>query len=358
MKYVFIFCICLIMILILKKCIDRKKSIVTLNNEVNNVLEHIVLSRNNALLNNNKDLLNKLYDHNTVYGRWALEHENKRINYLQLWAKKQGIVFKDVKSEILLKNIKENRQKLTINFSMCTKYYYYYVDMPNEVNSMGIGTYHSMEVINDDSSYKIIKEWYTDPFEDSLNEKDKYFDSITKYISSQKIRSFANLNDKRLDTVEYVNRYCGAAYKVTNEYNKKYRNYNYTGGDCANYLSQALHEGGKFRKNRTWNYEKRSGSKAWVNAHSFKSYMLYSGRASLIAYGSYNKIYKLAYKLLPGDIIAYGAKGKVKHVSMVVGADSKGYPLVTCHNIDRYRVPWDLGWNDKDIRFWLLRVNY
>ena len=33
------------------------------------------------------------------------------------------------------------------------------------------------------------------------------------------------------------------------KYNKKYRDYNPQGGDCANFASQILFEGGKFKKN-------------------------------------------------------------------------------------------------------------
>ncbi|MDK2919909.1 MAG: hypothetical protein PWQ37_2642 [Candidatus Petromonas sp.] len=86
--------------------------------------------------------------------------------------------------------------------------------------------------------------------------------------------------------------------------------------------------------------------------------MLYSGRASKIAYGTYEQVYKASYKLLPGDFIAYEKNGKVTHISVVTGADSKGYTYVHSHNTDRYRVPWDLGWSDKGIKFWLVRVHY
>ncbi|HEY5524700.1 MAG TPA: amidase domain-containing protein, partial [Clostridium sp.] len=46
------------------------------------------------------------------------------------------------------------------------------------------------------------------------------------------------------------------------------------------------------------------------------------------------------------------------HISTVTGVDSKGYTLVTCHNTDRNDVPWDLGWSDKKMKFWLVRVHY
>ena len=74
--------------------------------------------------------------------------------------------------------------------------------------------------------------------------------------------------------------------------------------------------------------------------------------------GSYEEVYKEAYKLRPGDIVGYEKNGRITHVSTVTGLDSRGYPLVTCHNTDRLLVPWDLGWSDKKIGFHLIKVNY
>ncbi|WP_141691021.1 amidase domain-containing protein, partial [Brochothrix thermosphacta] len=108
----------------------------------------------------------------------------------------------------------------------------------------------------------------------------------------------------------------------------------------------------------TWNYSDGEGSKAWVNAQAFKNYMVNSGRASYIAKGKYSEIYKAAYNLRPGDFVAYEKNGRITHISTVTGLDSKGYPLVTCHNTDRLLVPFDLGWSNVNIRFHLVDVYY
>lgn len=160
--------------------------------------------------------------------------------------------------------------------------------------------------------------------------------------------------------MEYAEKYCGAASeeKYGFKYNKKYRDYNSQGGNCANFASQILFEGAKFKKNGAWNYDGRGATGPWLNADKFKNYWVGSGRASVIAHGSYEKVYKASYKLLPGDFVAYEKKGDITHISVVTGADSKGYSLVTCHNADRNNVPWDLGWSDKKIRFWLIHVNH
>ncbi len=208
-------------------------------------------------------------------------------------------------------------------------------------------------------SWVIVREWYTDPFADSLHLDQIKSKPITEFILNQNKRDITNLNERRKSALEYMDKYCGAAGddEYDFKYNDKYKNYNSLGGDCANFASQILYEGGSFRKNYTWNYEK-DGSRAWVNAQGFKDYMLYSGRASRIDYGSYDNIYKASYKMLPGDFVAYEKNGKITHISVVSGVDSKGYTLVNSHNTDRYKVPWDLGWSDKGIRFWLIHVHY
>ncbi|WP_427340493.1 amidase domain-containing protein [Caloranaerobacter sp. DY30410] len=330
-----------------------------INKEITHEIEKIFNLRSQAILKQDESLLSILYDTSTKYGRWAYEHELRRMKYLHKWADKQGVKFISIKPKTIIRKVREKGQGFYVNLMVSTEYKYVYKN-ESSINLFRIGTYHSMDIVKgEEDEWFITREWYTDPFADSLKLDDIKTEEIKTYILSHKPRDLSKISKRRKSAVEYADKYCGAAgsEKTGYRYNNKYINYNSRGGDCANFASQILFEGGKFRKTYTWNYNK-GGSKAWVNAHAFKDYMLYSGRASLIAYGSYEKVYKAAYKLLPGDFIAYGKKGKVAHISVVTGADSKGYPLVNCHNTDRYRVPWDLGWSDKSIRFWLVRVHY
>lgn len=315
--------------------------------------------RNKAVLENNLDALEAQYDLNTKYGTWAYQHEIKRIKYLRNWSEKQGITFTDIKSDIKIKYVTQKGDILTANVVRSTEYHYSYNDEPDKNNMLRIGTYHLLSITKKYESWTIVKEWYTDPFEDSLNLDNIKSDEYRNYIMSHKPRDFSNLNPRRIEAVKYADLYCGAAGTAETDfsYNKKYRDYNPLGGDCANFASQILFEGGKFKKTGAWNYG-NGATKAWVNASAFKNYWINSGRASVIAYGTYDKVYKASYKLLPGDFVAYEKKGDVTHISVVTGADSKGYTLVNCHNTDRYRVPWDLGWSNKGIKFWLVRVHY
>jgi len=316
--------------------------------------------RNKALLEEDIDILGSLYNKDVRNGLWAYEHELKKMKYLHKWSDKQAVEFRRVDSQVILRSAKPKGEGFSVNLLVSTEYEYIYKDGSPTINTFRIGTYHSLDLVQKDEKWNITREWYTDPFADSLHLDEIKSQEIREVILSGQPRDLTDLNERRIPAVEYADKYCGAASlpEYDFKYNSKYRNYNSLGGDCANFASQMLSEGGKFRKNGTWNYERGSGSKAWVNANAFNSYMIYNGRASVIAHNSYEKVLKASYQLLPGDYVAYEKGGKVVHISVVTGLDSKGYALVNSHNSDRYRVPWDLGWSNKGMKFWLVRVHY
>lgn len=333
------------------------------NDSLDDFIENIFTIKSKAILNEDLDCINCLYDTTTKYGRWAYEYEEKKVKYINNWAEKQGVKFTDISPTIVIsKNSKIKDDKATFSVFCNTAYKYAYENAPNIENICRIGTYHYISLNKKNNNWIISKEWYKDPFSDSLCLDNIKADSIREYITTQKCRDLNNIDDRRKNAIEYAKLYCGASEKKHDfyKYNTEYKNFNSEGGDCANFASQILHEGGKFKTTSSWNYDKnkRSATGPWINADKFTNYMLYSGRASVIAKGSYNEVYKASYKLLPGDFVAYEKKGDITHISVVTGADSKGYSLVTCHNTDRNDVPWDLGWSDKNIRFWLVRVHF
>ncbi|MDP4179226.1 MAG: amidase domain-containing protein [Bacillota bacterium] len=328
--------------------------------EVTKTISQIFQNRNKALISQDLELIESIYDTDTKYATWAYEYEQKKMKYIHNWESKQGIKFTDIIPSIVIRKIKVNEKNASVNLLCSTEYKYYYENQPEIINSSRIGTYHILNLTNKNGFWVITKEWYKDPFGDSLNLDNIKVDTVKEYILSQSAKDLSSINQRRINTINYAKQYCGAAEEEQYgyKYNKKYRDYNSQGGDCANFASQTLFEGGKFKKNSCWNYDGSGATRSWLNADGFKSYMTNSGRASVIAYGSYEKVYKASYKLLPGDFVAYEKKGDINHISVVSGADSKGYALVTCHNSDRNNVPWDLGWSNKDIKFWLVHVNY
>jgi hypothetical protein len=332
----------------------------SLDEELGIQIQRIINIRNKAVIDKDTDTIDSFYDKSYLYGLWAYEHEIKKMKYLHGWAEKQSVIFKNAESVVTIKWIREKDEGgYILDMMVTTEYEYVYMDQPNKRNNFRVGTYHSLDIIYKDNAWLITKDWYTDTLESSIN-LDKIDNQTKDLILSSKSNDISNLTKKRIAALEYADKYCGAASlpKYGYKYNPDYYDFNHLGGDCANFASQILHEAGGFKKTRTWNYSGNHGSKAWVNAQSFKNYLLNSGRGNLISSGFYKKVLPLSYKLLPGDIIAYGTSKEVKHVSVVTGVDSKGYTLVNCHNSDRYRVPWDLGWSGNSTKFWLIRINY
>lgn len=275
------------------------------------IIEQILSVRNTAFLEENTEALKSLYNKNTKLGTWACEHQLTKMKYLHSWAEKQGIVFSNIVSKVKIRSAKENGNATSYYFIASTEYKYVYENAPETENFFRIGTYHSLRLEKSDNNLLITKEWYTDPFADSLGNENLKTEEFKNYLLSSNSRDFSDLNQRRINAVEYADRYCGAAAseEYGYSYNKKYLDYNPLGGDCANFASQILFEGGKFKKTGAWNYIK-DGSKAWVNAQAFKDFMLYNGRASLIARGTYNQVFKASFKLLPGDFVAYEKKVK------------------------------------------------
>lgn len=324
------------------------------------LLQNLFDYRNKAILEQNEDILKELYDTDKKTGLWAYEHEVEKMKYLKNWSSKQGVTFNDIKTKVKIRKVKEKETDLYgIICNVATDYNYSYENEKDVKNIFRIGTEHYLNVKIKDNQYIITKEWYTDPFADSLNLENIKSDDIRSYILAQQ-KPDIQLTQEQQKAIDYAHRYCGVSTEEEYEFkfNREYKNFNPDGGDCANFASQIMYESGRFKKNSIWNYNNRDGTKAWVNAQGFKNYILNSGRGSLICKGSYEETYKESYNLRPGDFVAYEKGGRITHVSTVTGMDSKGYPLVTCHNTDRLLVPWDLGWSNKTIRFHLIRVHY
>ncbi|HHV62398.1 MAG TPA: hypothetical protein GXX51_07150 [Firmicutes bacterium] len=177
----------------------------------------------------------------------------------------------------------------------------------------------------------------------------------------------------RRAAVAYANKYCGVKTRDGKRfgYNPRYKDYTDLGGDCTNFISQVLgdREGGRLPMDDIWYYDFTSGdngkgSSAWTETEPFRDYLLASGIARCLARGDYYSVTRQTREfprgaineLREGDLIAYEEKGDIQHFAVVVGRDSAGYTLVNSHTADRYRVPWDLGWDKRTI-FWLLKVS-
>lgn len=324
------------------------------DDEVKKLTIQLLDDINQCYLSGEVEKLDEYFNTDDLYGRWAYEYAERKVKYMKDWSGRQGIVFNDINSDYRIYNIngRDNRYGLTVR--SIDGYCYNYPHEPEKNNCFQITVYHYMTIEFIKDTWVITKDWVSDPMCDNLYIRDNETTEVAEFINNVIPENY-ELKGSRKKAVEYADKYSNA--DPDSSYNNKYRNYNSVGGDCANFTSQILFEGGKFKKNSIWNYDK-GGSIAWIKALDLTQYLLYHGKASKIAVGSYNDVYKAAYNLQPGDIVAYEEKDDIKHVSVVTGYDSRGYPLVNCHNVDRHHVPWDIGWNRKGITFWLIRVHY
>ncbi|WP_348534307.1 amidase domain-containing protein [Kitasatospora sp. GP82] len=129
-----------------------------------------------------------------------------------------------------------------------------------------------------------------------------------------------------------------AAYaeKYWNHYNPAYREFNGAGGDCTNFISQALKAGGWKNAPGTdsdyhnWWYNSSAESWSWVGADDWSWYALSSKRVSNLAN---------VYQLGVGDILQmdFDRDGSKNHSMIVTYRGMGGMPYVTYHSNNTYR---------------------
>ncbi|MBE3519053.1 MAG: amidase domain-containing protein [Firmicutes bacterium] len=185
--------------------------------------------------------------------------------------------------------------------------------------------------------------------------------------------SWSSARYDRKKAVEYAVRHSGVrSLKEGGRYNLEYNVYSFPGGDCANFASQVLAAGG-LPQEGGWRYDWRrdEGSTAWVRSDSLVWHLLSSGRAECTFKGRFRDLvekhwpekegalfFAFAQSLISeGDVVAYTKDGEICHVAVVVGFDPLGYPLVASHTSDRLFFPFDLGWTDATL-FWFVHITY
>lgn len=313
------------------------------------------------------------YDTTATLGRWALSHEQTKLNYVQSWAQKRGVRFTEAESSLRIPWSRAQEDTAELIVYQTLKLGYVYPD-DTTINRFGIGTRHWMEFVRKDGKWLIRRDFYTDGLGDDTQAPDlKPADGAAFIESNGKSASTPSEPPAIFDregATRYAGEYAGLAWGAgnNNNYNPRYSDLNDRGGDCTNFVSQCLGdaEGGKLPMDGIWYYDRKdkSGSQAWVRAEAFGDWLLYSGRGQRVARGTFPELNQpndkfprgAVRELQKGDVIGYGEKGYSAHLAIVVGSDSKGYPLVNAHNVDRYHSPWDMGC-DKTTVFHLYRIN-
>lgn len=346
-------------------------------------VERIYNIRSSCLASGDFSALKDEFDTSQKYGIYTLEHEIKRVKYLKDWSKQRGIQFKNIESTVRIKKVTPAGNVIRIALEESYKFDYVYENDKDAIlNSFGVGIRHSTKLTQKNDKWVIYNDWYTDCFEDALQSYTADMRNITSLpritmpieeASNTSVRFRKNYDREK--AVAYADKYCGAAWGSTNDfkYNPRYMDFNGAGGDCTNFISQVLgdKDAGGLRQDGSWychmhKYQRGSGSMAWTNADGLKNYLVYSGKGRVIKVGTFKELTASLSdnseapisKLQLGDLICYEkGRGNIDHFAVVTGFDSHGYPLVNSHTTDRYHVPWDLGWGDKKIRFFLIHIN-
>jgi hypothetical protein len=346
----------------LEKDIDKE--------EVTHFLSQLYKDRNDFLVNQRPETIGKYYIKSKPASRYAYQMELKRAKYMYSWAEKRGLRLVAAEPLIRIGRFKKEGDLATVTLIQSAKISYEYKgsnlgsNLPPQ--SFGVGTRHALTLKKENNSWVVKKEWYLDPLEENPN---LISDTPAGFphLSSADYTPKSKRRYNRERAVTYANKYAGLAWGAgnNNRYNKKYMDYTPLGGDCTNFTSQVLgdkKEGGGLRMTGAWGYWE-GGSRAWVQTDAFEHFVLYSGYGKLIAKGTFTEITQsrgkhpdgAIAKLLPGDVIGYSLDGDTDHFSVVVGTDVNGYPLVNSHTADRYRVPFDLGW-DKNTKYILIHI--
>ncbi len=345
--------------------------------EVNSFLTRLFDARTQLLINQDKNSITDYYKPSVKTSQKALFLEFKRSNYLNSWASARGIVFTDAEGLIDMKSIqiKGDIAEVSLSHSIRLAYLYDYKNYPRQ--QFGAGTRHKIRLKKENKNWYVLSETYSDPMEENpdmipVTSVKTYMDKLSEkdrepLLLASPVQSNGRYNRKR--AVAYANKYAGSAWGAgnRNQYNESYKDYTDEGGDCTNFASQAIGdpiEGGGLRMVPNWYFSPQSGGTvSWIRTDSFKDFLLYGGYGQLIVSGYFLDVTKptpsfpkgAIHELKPGDLIGYELEGDLDHFSIVVGTDDHGYVLVNSHTGDRYRMPWDIGWDIKT-KFWLIHI--
>ncbi|WP_379140941.1 amidase domain-containing protein [Paenibacillus sp. sgz500992] len=300
----------------------------------------------------------------------ALQHEKNRMKYLNKWSNKRAIQLTHSQSTIRIVRQSIAGDQAVVSLVQSHKVGYIYTNKILPEQFFGVGTRHFITLKKRNGLWKVSREWYLDPLDENPDKVTEGLDGLAPSVKPQSSDHTSNKMYNRDRAVRYANKYAGAAWGAGNQhrYNNKYMDYTSKGGDCTNFASQVIgdaEEGGGLAVAGNWRYFKNSGgTQTWVQTDSLSRFLIRSGYGKLIAKGNYLQITSPSDKypegaismLKPGDLIGYILHDDdTDHFSIVVGFDDYGYPLVNSHTADRYRVPFDLGW-DRDTRYQLFHI--
>lgn len=311
-----------------------------------------------------------LFDAAVPDGAAALAHAQHRLAFVQAWAKARGVRWGAPQVSLRTPRIRfgpgPDPSVVRITAVVSEAWTYAYPDGARQ--TFGIGREHHIELTRAaDGPWRIAADAFTDPLDQDTRIPGPASPGLQGAApnppapagSAAPTGGGGRSPYDRAGAVRYADMYCGAAPGCGNggRPNPALYDYNGEGGDCTNFVSQALHFGGGLPETGTWAFDRRSGegTDAWAKAPALVGYLTGSGLARVTARGSAEEVWSAVAAAAPGDLIAYVERGAIVHMAIVSARDPHGYTLVDSHTADRYHVPWDIGW-DRSARFIVLHV--
>ena len=156
-------------------------------------------------------------------------------------------------------------------------------------------------------------------WKDKINSIEDMLNSYNKNILRPFYRSIHNEYDRHA-AVSYARKYAL-------NYNTEYKNFNDSGGDCTNFISQCLKAGG-IPTSSIW----KPYSNTWVRVNGLYDYLIHN---------NYGKRIDINEAYLVGDIIQFfsNTKGFYSHSGIISMALLNGDYLYCCHTYDKLDFP-------------------
>lgn len=135
------------------------------------------------------------------------------------------------------------------------------------------------------------------------------------------------------------------AYQYWQNYNPNYRRFdgNGQGGDCTNFVSQAMRAGGwtftnglDWRSTREWWYNAVTQTYTWVNVDYFYTFLRYANRGNTVLtfIANFSPTGSFFNPLATGDLLQFDIappNGSYDHNMIITSKDSRGYIYLTYH---------------------------
>lgn len=162
------------------------------------------------------------------------------------------------------------------------------------------------------------------------------------------------------------------ALTYSHNYNTNYRSFNGNGqgGDCTNFVSQALAAGGwaqtggaawDYQSTNEWWYRFYGQTYSWVNVNYFYSFMRNKGRGyvALSFIANFSPAGSFFAPLSTGDLLQFDSNrdGAYDHNMIITSKDSQGYIYLTYHSSStRNRPVLDLIYNTSNYGYRGLKI--